>query len=355
MNAFNTPKLSTIWRIVSQVNVEEIRGNIDRSFHLLIIADSEDDAQTLARLLSDENGVYSHPWITAALPSFSIPQAGRDRIDVAILLSNSAELSVQLQQSYHALAASKVPSLIVITGDGARQPDAALLRRGETDRIAVPDLDSAAIQTVVAAALLDLVAADLRLALARRLSPLHPAAFQQLIQETAQANATYAFSTGLAEVIPALGIPLSVGDLIVLTKNQLIMAYKIALVAGKQGSPRELIGEIAGVLGGGFLARQLARELVGLIPVWGLVPKVAVAYAGTWVIGQTMVLWAVEGQRLTPDLIRHYYDDALARGQAMAQALAGKMKARLPRPTGDTDDPAQSPLWHRIRRRLPKR
>ena len=34
----------------------------------------------------------------------------------------------------------------------------------------------------------------------------------------------------------------------------------------------QLLGEIVGVLGGGFLFRQLARQMSGLIPVWGIVP-----------------------------------------------------------------------------------
>jgi hypothetical protein len=46
------------------------------------------------------------------------------------------------------------------------------------------------------------------------------------------------------------------------------------------------------VIGGGFLFRQLARELVGLIPIAGVAPKVAVAYAGTWAIGRAVGMWA---------------------------------------------------------------
>jgi uncharacterized protein (DUF697 family) len=355
MSAFNPLKLGTLWRIVSQVNIDEIRDDIERSFHLLVIANSKDDAEELARRLSDDAGTFIHPWVTASASSIQLPTQGLDRVDLAILLSDSVELSSALRENYRTLATSNIPTLVIIGGDAAQQPDAALIRRGEAHRIAVPILDTAAIHSSVAAAIVDVAPTDLRLALARRLPPLRPATFQQLIQETSQANATYSFSTGLAEVIPALGIPLSVGDLIVLTKNQLIMAYKIALMAGKQGSPQELIGEIVGVLGGGFLARQLARELVGLIPVWGLVPKVAIAYAGTWAIGQAVVLWAVEGQRITPDLIRQFYTDALAQGQAAAQRLVGKMKDRLPSPAGDGEPKTDEAFWQKIRRRLPKR
>ena len=52
------------------------------------------------------------------------------------------------------------------------------------------------------------------------------------------------------------------------------------------------------MIGGGFLLRQGARQLVGLIPVAGIVPKVAVAYAGTLAIGKAVVAWATYGTAL---------------------------------------------------------
>ena len=45
---------------------------------------------------------------------------------------------------------------------------------------------------------------------------------------------------------------------------------------------------------------RLARQLVGLRPVIGLVPKVAVAYGGTWAIGKAVGRLGDGGRRLTP-------------------------------------------------------
>ena len=53
---------------------------------------------------------------------------------------------------------------------------------------------------------------------------------------------------------------------------------------------------------------QVARQLVGLIPVVGIAPKVAVAYGGTWAIGQAVVLWATTGQALTMESVGHFFD-----------------------------------------------
>jgi uncharacterized protein (DUF697 family) len=171
----------------------------------------------------------------------------------------------------------------------------------------------------------------LRLALARQLPPLRAAIFTALIDETARANATYALTTGLAEAVPVLDVPLNLADMVVLTKNQLVMSYKIALACGKKGQPRELIGEVMGVIGGGFLFRQAARQLVGLIPVAGIVPKVAMAYAGTWAVGRAVAAWASEGRRLTPAAVRAFYREAWDRGKTVARAMADQAKRARPK------------------------
>src|SRR2546428_13730087 len=128
----------------------------------------------------------------------------------------------------------------------------------------------------------------MRLALARHLVPLREPLFSELIEETARTNAMYALTTGLAETVPVLDVPLNLADIVVLTKNQLVMSYKIALASGKSGSPRHMIGEVLGVVGGAFLFRQGARQLIGLIPLAGIAPKVVVAYAGTQAIGRAV-------------------------------------------------------------------
>jgi uncharacterized protein (DUF697 family) len=111
---------------------------------------------------------------------------------------------------------------------------------------------------------------------------------------------------------------------VILTKNQLMMCYRIALAAGREGEPRALMGEILGVLGGGVLFRTAARELVGMVPVIGIVPKVAIAYAGTQAIGRAMVAWTTEGRQVTADAVARYSREGLEKGRALAERLAGE-------------------------------
>jgi hypothetical protein len=68
-----------------------------------------------------------------------------------------------------------------------------------------------------------------------------------------------------------------------------------------------------------------------LIPVAGIVPKVAVAYAGTLAIGKAVVAWAAYGAALEPGAVKKFYRQALSRGKDMAQVLGAQARKRAPR------------------------
>jgi uncharacterized protein (DUF697 family) len=150
----------------------------------------------------------------------------------------------------------------------------------------------------------------------------------QLINDTSFSNAAYALSTGFAEIFPALGIPLNIADMIVLTKAQAFLVYRLGLALGYSTEWRDYVGEFGSVVGSGFVWRQLARQMVGFIPVWGIVPKVGVAYAGTYVVGQTILRWYLTGKHLTPQQVRELYKQAFVKGKLVAQRALEK----APRP-----------------------
>ncbi|GEM_PF-299800 len=162
-----------------------------------------------------------------------------------------------------------------------------------------------------------------------RLFPLFRMAIaKQQVSETCLSNAAYAFSTGLAEIVPVLDLPLNVTDLVVLTKSQGFLAYKLGLLLGFSTRWQDYVSEFGSVIGGGFLWRQIARSLVGLIPAWGIIPKVAVAYAGTYAVGYAILGWYQSGRKLTPKQMHALYVQAFSQGKDYARKLA----RRLPRP-----------------------
>lgn len=169
---------------------------------------------------------------------------------------------------------------------------------------------------------------DRQIALARQYPLFRLAIARNLILDTALANATYSLGTGFAEIVPALNIPFNVTDMVVLTKNQALMVYKLGLMLGLSTRWQEHMAELGSVIGAGFLWRQLARELIGLIPGWGIVPKVAIAYAGTYAVGEAILRWYQTGHKASGKGMKEIYADALARGKQVAQDLI----ARAPKP-----------------------
>jgi uncharacterized protein (DUF697 family) len=151
---------------------------------------------------------------------------------------------------------------------------------------------------------------------------------RQLINDTCFSNAAYSFSTGVVEIVPVLDLPLNVTDMIVLTKTQAFLAYKLGLLLGFSTRWQDYVTEFGSVIGGGFLWRQLARQLIGLIPAWGIIPKVAVSYSGTYVVGNAILGWYLTGRNLSPKQMRALSVQAFARGKDYAKKLA----ERIPRP-----------------------
>jgi uncharacterized protein (DUF697 family) len=316
-------KLPDLWRVMREMDLEAIRADSERSFRALFAAEDPADAESAATLLSGAGG-ERHPWLAASgLAGLPAVAAGVSPPDVAVLVTRTGDLGPRQSILLGGLQAQRVPVVTLVVG--ALGPLAGVVRLGESARAAVPSLDEAALPAM-GQALLSGAPNGLRLALARQLPPLRPAFVSALVEETARANAIYALSTGVAESVPLLNVPLNLADIVMLTKNQLLMSYRIALASGKRGRPRDVIGEVLGVIGGGFLFRQMARQLVGLIPVAGVAPKVAVAYAGTWAIGRAVGVWAGGGGALSTSLVKRYYAEAAERGREVAAALVSQAK-----------------------------
>lgn len=307
-------RIATMWRVIRDVDLDGIRSSALAPFEIRVASDDPADVEALRRLLSPPG--EPHPWIVAIEPR-NLPPAAPS-VAAALLVSRGMALSDALLAAREGLKAAGIPVITIVVGHTG--PAAAARGAGEQARVAVAALDEGALAPV-ASALLTAVGGDGRLAIARQLPPVRPVLFETLIHDTAWANASFAFTTGLGEIVPVLTAPLAVGDMVVLTKNQLMLGYRIVLACGRSGEPRQLIAEIIGILGGGLLFRQIARQLVGLIPVAGIVPKVAIAYSGTWAIGRALAAWANEGRTITRDLVRAYSAEAMGRGRAVAERL----------------------------------
>ena len=152
-----------------------------------------------------------------------------------------------------------------------------------------------------------------------------------LVNDACLSNAAYSLSTGLAATVAIFDLAVVVADTVVLTKNQAFLAYKLGLALGYSTRWQDYIVEFGGVIGNGLFWRQIAHTLVGLIPVWGIVPKTAISYAGTYVVGNVVLQWYLTGRHVSGRQMKQLYSQAFERGKGLARGLINKLpRPRLP-------------------------
>jgi hypothetical protein len=182
---------------------------------------------------------------------------------------------------------------------------------------------------------------DLELALARRFAPFRRVVIGRIIRTVAKENAVFSLVTALPDVMPSfIELPWVVGefasDTAFLTMNQVRMAFVIAAASDREVGYRQQRAQIAGIVGSAFGWRALARELVGKIPFGGgLIPKAAVAYAGTYTVGVGLERLYRLGAGLTRKERRAIYDEAFVRGKKIVESIAAHRLSAASRRQGD--------------------
>ena len=164
------------------------------------------------------------------------------------------------------------------------------------------------------------------LALARHFPPLRKPVTDRIIMSVARENALFAIATALPNILPSMvALPWAVGefasDTAFLTANQIRMAFQIAAACGHDIGFSNQKGAVVSIVASAFGWRALARELAGKIPLGeGLIPKGAIAFAGTYVVGKGLQRFA-DGGEFTRQESESAYREALDRGKDIAQSL----------------------------------
>jgi uncharacterized protein (DUF697 family) len=112
----------------------------------------------------------------------------------------------------------------------------------------------------------------------------------------------------------------------VLTKAQAFLVYRLGLALGLSTRWQEYVKEFGSVIGGGFVWRQLARTLVGLVPWLGIVPKVVVAYSGSFVVGNVVWHWYLTGRHLSTVQLKAVYRQAVEAGKNQATRMVSGLR-----------------------------
>jgi len=327
--------LGNIFKTLREANLSAIRQSAERPLHLAVIGEAGAGKTTLIQQM--RHGAREQEQFPSVVSEIELPDlpgfqnlAG---LTAAILVLDASQPTPEATQpAVDRMRSQGVPLLIALNKADLMAGDHETLLsdwqgRMPAEVVLMSALQHADIINILIPALLRLIP-GYGLALARALPVFRQPVSHRLIQETAVTNAGYSLTTGLAEIVPILDVPFNLADMVMLTKNQALMAYKIALAMGLPPDWRETLPQLAAVVGGGFLWRQIARGLVGLIPGWGIIPKVAVAYAGTRVTGIAIYHWAATGEKLSPRALNQLYRQALDQGRELARRLIARRRER---------------------------
>lgn len=337
------PSLSdvgSIFNTIREVDLTPIREAAEKQTWVAIVGTDTSGARDLAtafylapRALPMDDASYDMAGPILATVENS---ETADRADLVILIFEQEHAATTAERTLYQKWTAAGKKIIVIfnqlqTGAlaarqewaGARVLEGQVVTREFLDRQFVP-------------AVLTLLPEN-KLSLARNYPLFRPAVARDVVNETSFANASYSFSTGLAEIVPVLNIPFNVADMVVLTKAQAFMMYRLGLIFGLSTRWQDHLAAFGSTVGAGFVWRTLARQLIGLVPAFGIVPKVAIAYAGTYAMGRGALEWYETGRDVKRADIERFFKEALERGKALGASLADKApklqtpKLKMPR------------------------
>ncbi|MCA9862898.1 MAG: hypothetical protein KC432_07755 [Thermomicrobiales bacterium] len=247
--------------VLREVSLDEIREQAETPPRVLIVGPTSEAARRLGLALTGAEGQFSSMYRAANEPLDDL-----GRLDAAVVWDpdrTGAGSRVSTAVQYDS------PPVPIVRFEGT----------GPDDERAIEQLR------------LDILRrnGDRVTGFGRALPAFRQAAARQVIDETSIANAQFSIVSNLPALIPIIGGLAAAGaDFIVLTKNQVIMLYKLAAIYGRNlNDQRTILQEVLPVVGAGLVWRTLAREASAVLPfAAGAVPKLAIAYAGTVAVGR---------------------------------------------------------------------
>lgn len=173
----------------------------------------------------------------------------------------------------------------------------------------------------------------LALPLARVFPPFREAVTRRAIQSASTENAVFSIVTSLPNIAPYAGLVWTpaefASDSAFITLNQLKMLFHLGAASDRAIGFGEQKSEIGSIVAGAFGWRAIARELAAKIPAGGgVVPKAAIAFAGTWVLGASLERLYRIGYGYTRAERSSAYEEAFERGKQTAVMLLNRWRNR---------------------------
>lgn len=125
-------------------------------------------------------------------------------------------------------------------------------------------------------------------------------------------------AVGLVAFIPGADMP-------IMTLNQAKMLLQIAAAYGQPMSA-ERVKELAAVVGGAFLFRNIARSAAGVVPVLGWAVRAGVGFAGTQAMGRAAIEYFEAGGDIVgfASVVQRARDEVTDKASKAAATPAGK-------------------------------
>lgn len=320
------------WDAIREINPGEIRAELERPVTIGFFGRPGSGRHTLARALLGRDqaelagrGISINETDTAAV-------AAAGTLDLAFVLLHASEPDWSPERRLAGqLGARGWPCFLVVTHADElpnRQQAVTALRNQfpshpmELEAVVDPR-DAEATRATLAGPMLKTVPSP-RLALAHQFPTLRRAVAEDLIREAAWVNAQFALMSSLPSLIPVLGFFVGgMADILVLTKNQAMLVFKLAAIYDRNVDDRVgVLKEILPVIGSAFLWRTAARTAVGLAPApVSALPKAAIAYVGTYLVGQAARYYYEQGDKPPPEVLRAFQAEARRRYQAVNELL----------------------------------
>jgi uncharacterized protein (DUF697 family) len=318
-------------QVMRELDLGEIQRQFSAPVRTLVTGTNAAEAARLAERLLGSAAMAS--W-SVAVEQLTESDPGGDQPDLVLLVVQPSEDAFDLLSQCRAQARrSAAPVLGIVVGGQVPPAMQAEARIPAFQVVVAESGDLYQLDQLVVPAALDLVP-ELALALGRRFPAFRPHVAERLIRETSRANAQFALLSSVPANLPVVGgVAGGAADLVLLTKNQAVLVYKLAGLFGRNlGDRVSLAVEIAPVVGGAFLWRSVARALLGMLPtIVGGLPKAAVAYAGTYAVGHMARYYYSTGRRPPPELVRRFQAD----GARLANELASRLRSwQQPRSNG---------------------
>src|SRR5215204_6280413 len=277
--------MRTMIGVLREVSLDEIREQAETPPHLLIVGPTLERARQLGLALTGPEGQSGTAFRAVDEPIESIGQ-----VDAAVVWD--PERSGAGSRVAEALRFESPPVQIV------RFEGFAPVDSGAIDRLRADILKRNA---------------DRAPAFGRALPVFRAAAAKQVIDETSAANAQFSLVSNLPTILPIIGNLAAAGaDFIVLTKNQVMMLYKLAAVFGRDlRDQRGILQDVLPVVGAGLLWRTAARQAATWLPfAAGTIPKLAIAYVGSMAVGRAAEFYYRTGLKPTRSQMDSYIRQA---------------------------------------------